>query len=74
VREGGRERGTWVGKEVRRGRGEHDQVLSGRNSTQVLNASRKNGNNLRKLEVGNPLECTRDLRDEKLSRLKGREP
>lgn len=39
-----RERGILVGKRKGRRRGEHDQVLGGKNRTEVLNSNRKNGN------------------------------
>ena len=39
-----REGGTWVGKGTGQGIGKHDQVLGEGNRTEVLRASRKNGN------------------------------
>jgi hypothetical protein len=65
--------GIWVGKWIGMGRGEHDQVLGGWNRTEALRASRKNGK-MQPQEVvdGRDLpECTRDLRGERLSGLKG---
>jgi hypothetical protein len=76
---GQREGGTWVGKGIERRKGEHDEVLQGgwwwkEDKTEVLRASRKNGN---RQEVGgcrDPLECARDLGGERLSGFKREGP
>jgi len=54
------ERGTWSGIALEK-------------RTEALRASRKNGNRRPKEEGSreDPLECTRDLESERLSRLKG---
>jgi hypothetical protein len=62
--------GTWMREETGRGKGGHDQVLG---RTGALRASRKNRNR-QSQEVGGvgALECTRDLRGERCSGLRGR--
>ena len=59
------------------GRVEHEQVLGVRNMTEDLSTRGKMEiGNLGSLEDGataQPLECTRDLKDERLSQLQGKE-
>jgi hypothetical protein len=75
--EGERKGGMWVEKGTGWGRGEHDQVLVRcRNKTEAMRASWKNGNRQLRYVGGerNPLEGTREVGDERLTGLKGRDP